>query len=84
MFSSCSGNIVIRFLRLGGIKGTELGPELCMCERWEGRGGGGEDLVLCLYDCRSQCGYQCCSQTISAYTVLRGWPGTRLCGYLPL
>ena len=35
-------------------------------------GGGGEDLVL-LYDCRSQCGYQCCSQTISAYTVLRGW-----------
>ena len=31
MFSSCSGNIVIRFLRLGGIMGTELGPELCMC-----------------------------------------------------
>ena len=76
MFSSCSGNIVIRFLRLGGIKGTELGPELCMCE-------GGRTLFYD-YDCRSQCGYQCCSQTISAYTVLRGWPGTRLCGYLPL
>ena len=35
MSSSCSGNIVIRFLRLGGIMGTGLGPELCVCEECE-------------------------------------------------